>query len=402
MIKKTFLIIAALLIFSPTFCQWKVQYKTTLGKLNSVFFVDNNNGWAVGENGVILYYNGTDWNLQNSNTTCFLNSVFFLDKNNGWAVGDSGTILKYDGIKWETQISGTLDPLKSVFFTDINNGWVAKYCCDLLKYNGKKWETPNTGIFINLNSLYLFDSKSGWVSGNSGKLYKLIDTIWERKYLKTAYPYYDLYSLFFTDSSNGWAVGRDYRTLKGIILNYKNSDWQEDTIGLSSILYGVFFRNNNLGWAVGEKGAIYKLYWNKWEKQVIIDNTAAIIMSIYFIDNKKGWAVNWMGEILYTDNGGDSTTSINQKIDYSSLELSNYPNPFTSQTTINYSLNKSGRILLNVYDNFGRKINTLKDEVQEPGEHRTTFYPLNLTPGIYYYTLQTEYNSQSRRMVLIK
>lgn len=399
MIKRIFLVLTALLIFYTSFCQWKVQYKTNW-ELNSVFFVDNNNGWAVGEHGVILYYNGIEWNLQISNTTRYLNSVFFLDKNNGWAVGDSGTILKYDGTIWKNQTSGTLDHLKSVFFTDVNNGWVAKSCCDLLKYNGKIWETPNTGIFTNLKSLYLFDSKNGWLGGTCGRLYKLIDTLWTPKFISP--PYYDIYSLYFTDSSNGWAVGRNQKTLKGIVLKYKNSIWQEDTIGLSSVLYSIFLKNNNLGWAVGDKGGIFKYNGYKWEKQVILDNKAAYIMSVYFIDDKRGWAVNWAGEILYTDNGGDSTTSINQNTDKHSIELESFPNPFTTQATIKYTLNKSERILLNIYDNFGRKINTLKDEVQEPGEHLVTFYPLNLTPGIYYYTLQSDDISESRRIVLIK
>jgi photosystem II stability/assembly factor-like uncharacterized protein len=401
MIKKIFLLITAFFLFIPAFCQWKVQYKNNLGSLTSVFFVDNNNGWAVGSHGVILHYNGIEWKLQKSNTTCFLSSVFFLDNNNGWAVGDSGTILKYDGIKWAKQISGTNDPFLSVFFTDVNNGWIAKSCCDLLKYDGKMWKKPNTGIYTNLSSLYLFDSKNGWLSGLGGVLYKLNDTIWVRKYIRSSFQFYDLYSLSFTDSSNGWAVGSDGSS-KGIIIQYKNSEWVEDTIGLSNPLNDVFFRNNNLGWAVGDKGSILKYKGYKWEKQDITDNNEPYIEKVYFVDDKKGWAVTWGGEILYTDNGGDSTTSINQNADNYSIELDNYPNPFTTQTTIKYYLIKSGRISLNIYDNFGRKINTLKDEVQEPGKYQVTFNSINLTPGIYYYVLQTDYIRESRRMVLIK
>jgi len=60
-----------------------------------MFFIDSQNGWAVGFSGLIIRTNdgGTTWYSQKSNTTKSLNSIFFNNKT-GWIVGDFGTILK--------------------------------------------------------------------------------------------------------------------------------------------------------------------------------------------------------------------------------------------------------------------------------------------------------------------
>ena len=66
-------------------------------KLFAVSFADLNNGIAVGENSLMLKTTngGTSWAEQLSETTNSVNSVVLIDENTGWAVGDNGTILKY-------------------------------------------------------------------------------------------------------------------------------------------------------------------------------------------------------------------------------------------------------------------------------------------------------------------
>jgi hypothetical protein len=54
---------------------------------------DVRHGWAVGENGIILKYNGVAWSIQDSVTPNTLYSVFFTDTSYGWAAGEHGTIL---------------------------------------------------------------------------------------------------------------------------------------------------------------------------------------------------------------------------------------------------------------------------------------------------------------------
>ncbi|MDH7605113.1 MAG: T9SS type A sorting domain-containing protein [Melioribacter sp.] len=80
----------------------------------------------------------------------------------------------------------------------------------------------------------------------------------------------------------------------------------------------------------------------------------------------------------------------------------NYPNPFNSFTIINYQISKSSRAILKVYDALGREIQTLVDEVKEPGNYKVEFNASKLSSGVYFYTLQTEGNFFVKKMILMK
>jgi len=80
----------------------------------------------------------------------------------------------------------------------------------------------------------------------------------------------------------------------------------------------------------------------------------------------------------------------------------NYPNPFNSFTIINYQISKSSRAILKVYDALGREIQTLVDEVKEPGNYKVEFNASKLSSGVYFYTLQTESNFFVKKMILMK
>ncbi|RPI66916.1 MAG: hypothetical protein EHM47_15740, partial [Ignavibacteriales bacterium] len=66
------------------------------------------------------------WYQQNSGTTKNLNAVQFIDTNNGFAVGDSGIIIKTTdgGDNWINLSSGSVFPLSDVTFVNSSTGWV--------------------------------------------------------------------------------------------------------------------------------------------------------------------------------------------------------------------------------------------------------------------------------------
>lgn len=124
---------------------WTVQkaYSTTNSNLNSVYFIDANNGCVVGSDGEILKTSngGATWITINSGTTSSLYSVYFTNSDTGYAVGGSvtgvdsgfnliakpyiGKILKTTnaGASWTSQKSGTVYPLYSVYFPDVRTGY---------------------------------------------------------------------------------------------------------------------------------------------------------------------------------------------------------------------------------------------------------------------------------------
>ncbi|MBI9031733.1 T9SS type A sorting domain-containing protein [bacterium] len=87
--------------------------------------------------------------------------------------------------------------------------------------------------------------------------------------------------------------------------------------------------------------------------------------------------------------------------------LSNFPNPFNPETTINFSLNKGSHIKLEVFNILGQHINTLVNEYKSSGNHGVLWAGKdknnnNLSSGIYLYKMTAGGQTKLNKMILIK
>jgi hypothetical protein len=81
----------------------------------------------------------------------------------------------------------------------------------------------------------------------------------------------------------------------------------------------------------------------------------------------------------------------------------NYPNPFNPDTRIEYNLNTSGRVRMDVFNLSGQKVQTLVDESQEPGLHSVPWNGASASSGTYFYRmLLNEKPVMTRKMQLVK
>ena len=86
----------------------------------------------------------------------------------------------------------------------------------------------------------------------------------------------------------------------------------------------------------------------------------------------------------------------------------NAPNPFNPRTTISFELEQSQRVSLRVFDLAGRLVRTLVDkETLEPRRYRREWNGRNeagqlMAAGVYFYRLDTDRTSETRRMMLVK
>lgn len=93
-------------------------------------------------------------------------------------------------------------------------------------------------------------------------------------------------------------------------------------------------------------------------------------------------------------------TSTNNPVEYK-LEQ-NFPNPFNPSTNITYKLEKDSRVRLTVYDIKGSLIKVLVNKHQLSGKHFASFEAENLSTGVYFYTLQANEFTETKKMMLIK
>lgn len=80
----------------------------------------------------------------------------------------------------------------------------------------------------------------------------------------------------------------------------------------------------------------------------------------------------------------------------------NYPNPFNPETNIRFKVGGSGFVRLNVYDVLGREVGRLVNEKLDAGTYQRTFDGSNVAGGVYFYRLQTEGFSATRKLLLVK
>ena len=89
------------------------------------------------------------------------------------------------------------------------------------------------------------------------------------------------------------------------------------------------------------------------------------------------------------------------EIENYSLEQ-NYPNPFNPSTTIEFSIPQNQQVILSVYNIKGELVDNLFDKKMKKGKHKIMYNATGLNSGIYFYTLNTEENEITKKMIFIK
>ena len=82
------------------------------------------------------------------------------------------------------------------------------------------------------------------------------------------------------------------------------------------------------------------------------------------------------------------------------LHFTNYPNPFTGETTIQFGLEQSNYVSLKVYDVTGRLVRILADGQQGAGEKKYTFAGMGAAPGVYHCVLTVGNKTATRQIVI--
>ncbi len=80
----------------------------------------------------------------------------------------------------------------------------------------------------------------------------------------------------------------------------------------------------------------------------------------------------------------------------------NYPNPFNSSTTIEYTIPKTGKVEMKLYDITGRAVGTLVNFNQNPGTYRVKFDGTKLASGIYFCRLNANELSETKKLTILK
>jgi photosystem II stability/assembly factor-like uncharacterized protein len=261
------------------------------------------------------------WARQNSGTLAWLHSVFFLDQNRGFAVGSRGMMLvTADGGKsWQQKSRPTPDIIKDIYFLNERNGWIV---CERNDYERRLKDEPLTYL-MNTNDggeqwsrvtvrgadvdsrlvrAVFKDGGLAWTFGEGGAIYSTRD--FGKSWTKLSVPTrHLLLGGTFVDEHRGWVVGAGATILQTAD---GGDTWHLSRLaGAEGIRFNAaWFVDNLTGWAVGSSGAIYRTLnggrmWAPQDSGVTSD-----LLDVRFIDNLEGWAVGTEGAVVYTNDGG--------------------------------------------------------------------------------------------------
>lgn len=80
----------------------------------------------------------------------------------------------------------------------------------------------------------------------------------------------------------------------------------------------------------------------------------------------------------------------------------NYPNPFNPETKINYSVPVSGNVNIAVFNAAGQLVKELVNGFVNAGNYTVSFGGTNLASGVYYYKLEANSFTETKKMILVK
>jgi photosystem II stability/assembly factor-like uncharacterized protein len=345
---------------------------------------------------------GLNWTkVSNFDTSSgYLMDIQFFNESTGYACADSGNygnsrILKTTngGINWQKYYLEPQIILYNIFFIDANTGFACGYSA-VTSPGGFIYKTTNAGM--------------NWT--------------------KKSFPYpgqNEVKDICFFNSTTGIAINS---CEVGILKSFKSTNtgvtWDSVTAFGNIIPESVNFINGT-GTALitgyidsSMQFANYTFkttdYGSTWVRKKINVNNTMIFKSSLVDQNNwfiGGGDVSSPAVVLKSTNGGGVFVSqISNTIPEKFELFQNYPNPFNPTTKIKFDIPKRSpigtfgddKVVLKIFDLAGREVATLVNEKFSPGKYEVTFDGSTHASGVYFYRLNTNEFSETKRMLLVK
>ncbi|MFZ1518486.1 MAG: M14 family zinc carboxypeptidase [Ignavibacteriaceae bacterium] len=320
----------------------------------------------------------------------------FTDSKNGDYTDDATVTMT---LKNAIDLSTNAHPRLS-FWTkyDIESGY--DYGQVEVSTNNGSTFTPLSGSFTTLGS--------GSFQPNGEPLYDGVRSSWVNEVMDLTNYNSNQVKLKFelkTDVSvtgDGWFVDDISIVVYGIVpveLNSFTANIQNEEVVLN---WSTSSETNNMGFEIQRR-----VNNGKWTKLNFVNgNGTTTEKSAYSYVDKNPVEGKSYYRLKQTDYDGSSKIYTAVEVNIETVKeysiAQNYPNPFNPNTVINYSVAKSGNVTLKVYNILGSEVATLVDGFVEAGKHSVKFDALDLTSGVYFYTIKADNFTSTKKMLLMK
>jgi photosystem II stability/assembly factor-like uncharacterized protein len=432
MLKKLLPVVCVILLSSQIYSQyWTEQVSGVTTDLKSVSVVNNADAWICGYSGVVLKTTnaGTNWINVSGNgipNNASLINIYATDQNNALTAGYiTTTTYVYrttnGGTNWTQVFSQANGFINAMWMTSNTNGFMqgdpagGRWTLFKTTNGGANWDS--TGLYLPQagteagwnNSLWYLNNKF-WFGTNNTKVYFSSNNgaSWSGKSTSPEVNGYSVcFSQFWTQNSGllgGTTIlaseDTGYTWLPATALGTGN------IVGFTGYPYPVdnmYFQQ--IKYARGNK--IYKS--NGGSPPSFSEEYTAPSGTYNHMAMPTGFTGSFLSIAVRTAGGISKCTcpvtgisTISNEIPVEFKLKQNYPNPFNPVTNIEFSIAKSTYAKIAVYDNTGRQVDIIFSGETKPGTYKAVFDAGNYASGIYFYSLQTNEFTQTKKMILVK
>jgi photosystem II stability/assembly factor-like uncharacterized protein len=296
--------------------------------LADVTFVDNVQGWAVGDRGVIWHTadGGQSWQLQDSGVTCRLASISFIDSHHGWAAGGAmqpfaqssrGVLLTTadGGATWAEIEQSALPAITHLRFFDETRGIAAGDGNSLFpsgvfttRDGGRTWlplPSDTRGPWLAAD---FPDLQSGSVAGANGRFAALMrrNVVLSPAAISSSRAYR---AVRLAPPTGGWLVGDGglVMTTSDLGASWQTPPGELPPYAAANFDFHAVAAIGTQVWVAGSPGTrIFHSPDNGQHWEPLSTGQNIPIHAIEFVDARTGYAVGDLGTILATHDGGRS------------------------------------------------------------------------------------------------
>ena len=379
--------------------------------------IDKNNVKWIATNNGVAKLNGSVWTIYDSNNTNISNDVncVAIDKlNNIWIGTSYHGIAKFENAIWTVYDTINSDlPSNRVYSIEIdnnNNKWLGTFGKGIVKFDDINWinyNTSNSGMSSNFILSLSLEEHIKWIGAFdfNGGLAKFNDTSWIiYNTSNSGLPSNVIRDIFIDNEKNKWIA-----TEFGGLAKFNSSQniwtiYNRVNSGIPSNNLTTIFVTNTIKW-IGTLGAgLAKFNDSNWTVYNP-GNSPIPGISIYSISmDSLGniWIGTDEGLAVHNPNGIVSVMNNQMIIPKSFTLYQNFPNPFNPTTTIMFEITKQTFVTIKIFDIRGKRIETIISKNISPGLYSEVFDGSKLESGIYFYRLEANGFSETKRMILLK
>lgn len=412
-------------------------YPQTNSRKDDIFFINPSTGWVITNVGYVhkTTDGGISWQQQLFAPSTWLRCIGFVNESTGYigiydtTYGNTSMLKTTNGgLNWLPNQSLPIPKPRGLCGISVIKNTQIIYACGRIDGPAILIKSTNAGLnWVNIDvttyasrlvDCYFTSPDSGFIVGGLGTPYSSTRAVllftsdggnsWTYR-VNSPRTSEAFWKINFSSSLNGEA---SLNISDDSLFFYKSTDgginWQRLGYSLPSGTYftqGIGFINANTGW-LGGFGGNYTYETNDRGNTWHTNNFGRDINRIRFLNDTIGYA-GGTGVYKYTTEQSIGIIGNSNEVPTGFNLNQNFPNPFNPSTIIKYDVSVGAFIQLNIYNLTGQKIKNLFIGFQSEGTYTciwdgTDEEGNNMASGFYFYKLESEKYSETKKMVLIK